>query len=122
MSNFDYEKHYSDLLKNALKYGMTRSEFWYGEDYRDYFLYQEAYYERLHETSHIQGYYNYIALSTIMGNMLAKKGSQALEYPRANILSQEKEKALKNENTKRLESMNKQELKEYYQNKLSQCY
>ena len=58
--NLDYEEYYNDLFKNALKYGLSRKEFWYEILWQEYFLYEEAYYEKLHETTHMQGYYNLI--------------------------------------------------------------
>lgn len=91
--SIDIDYQYEELYKNALKYGMSKNEFWYGEDYKEYFLYEEAYYERLHETSHIQGYYNYIALSTTMSNMFKNKGDKGIEYPEMNILSSQREKS-----------------------------
>lgn len=119
---FDYEKYYSNLLKNALKYGMSRSDFWYGEDYKDYFLYEEAYYERLHETSHIQGYYNYIALNTIVGNVLKKKSDKAIEYPRMNILSSAKENTLETAKNNVKQEITKENLEEMYRKRLSKCF
>ena len=72
--NFDYDKYYFDIYKNAIKYGMTREDFWLNCEWKEYFAYEEAYYEKLHETSHIQGMYNYIALTTVVGNIFKNKG------------------------------------------------
>ena len=52
--NFDYDSYYMTLLKNALKYGMKKEEFW-KDNIQDYFVYEEAYVEKIHEQSHIQG-------------------------------------------------------------------
>ncbi len=120
----DIEEYYNDMFKNALKYGMSSNEFWYGTNYKDYFLYEEAYYERLHETSHIQGYYNYISLTTALGNAFRQKGSKALEYPSINILASQKEKALKRENSngKRRIKITQENKQQVYIDSFKNCY
>ena len=101
---FDYDKLYSELLKNAIKYGMSIKDFWFSDDYKVYFLYEEAYFEKLHEEKHIQGLYNFIAFNTVLGNafMDKKKGQKPIEYPKDNlyITSLEKEKEIKNTSNK----------------------
>lgn len=119
----DYDNHYLELMKNALKYGMTKQEFWF-DDLREYYVYEEAYIEKLHETSHIQGLYSYIALQTVAGNVFQKKGEKPLEYPITNIYAQEKEKTLVGHKKTLTSSVKvtKENLQEVYMNKLAKCY
>lgn len=123
---FNYDRYYDDLLKNALKYGMSRNDFWYGEDYKEYFLYEEAYYERLHEQTHIQGYYNYIAFNTVLSNafMDTKKGQKPINYPQMNIYMETKEKRVKNENNKVKNNvkLTKENLQQKFMSRLANCY
>nr|DAR54940.1 MAG TPA: hypothetical protein [Caudoviricetes sp.] len=89
--NQDYDSFYLNLLKNALKYGMTKKEFW-ESSFQEYCAYEKQYVEKIHEQSHIQGLYNYIALSTILSNMFKEKGQKADEYPIKNLLEDSKVK------------------------------
>ncbi|MCM1440079.1 MAG: hypothetical protein NC131_12885 [Roseburia sp.] len=58
---------------------MTPEQFWHGDP--DLFpLYHRAYYRRLHEQAHAQGYYGYIAVSTALANAFRKKGQKAQQY------------------------------------------
>lgn len=123
--NFDYEDYYKQLLKNALKYGMSSNEFWYGETYTDYFLYEEAYYERLHEEKHIQGYYNFIAFNVILSNAFIdkKKGNKPLSYPDMNIYQESKKKLkIDKNNGFKKEKITKENLQSVYMNRLANCY
>ena len=122
----DYDKQYNELFKNALKYGMSKEDFWNGGDYKDYFIYEEAYLERLHEQTHIQGYYNFIAFNTCLQNAFIdkKKGDKALEYPSNNLYQE----SIKNAN-KTLENTNKgktkvtrENIQQKYMNSLANCY
>ena len=126
ISKFDYDRYYGDLLKNALKYGMSRNDFWYGDDYKDYFLYEEAYLEKLHEQTHIQGYYNYIAFNVVLSNafMDKKKGDKPLEYPKTNIYTASKEKRFKSvsHNAKSNVKITKDNLNEIHIYRLLNCY
>lgn len=124
ITTFDYDKYYQDLYRNALKYGMTSKEFWYELDYKDYFIYEEAYYDKLHETAHIQGLYNYIALQIIAGNILAKKGAKPLEYPSMSIYTTEREKRLENSTNglKKEVKITKENLQQTFMNRLANCY
>ena len=123
---FDYDKHYNELLKNALKYGMNSREFWYDNDYKDYFLYEEAYFEKLHEQTHIQGYYNYIAFNTVLSNafMDKNKGQKPVEYPKENIYitSMEKSDIKQNNNVKSNVKLTKENLQKVYMSRLANCY
>ena len=124
--NFDYDKYYNELFKNALKYGMSRNDFWNGYDYKEYFIYEEAYLERLHEQTHIQGYYNYIAFNTIISNafMDRKKGNKPLEYPIDNIYQESKQKAVKGlKNTNKSKTkITRENIQEVYMNRLANVY
>ena len=99
ISVLNYNTIYDDLLKNAIKYGMSINEFWRSENYKIYFLYEEAYYERLHEEKHTQGLYNFIAFNTVIGNAFRdnKKQPKPLEYPKENMLITSKKEIIKNE-------------------------
>lgn len=114
---FDYDEYYLTLFKNALKYGMTRDEF-YNNDLQEYYCYQEAYIEKIHEQSHIQGLYSYIAMQTIVTNVLAKKGDKPSEYPKIDFYNEEKEK-IKNNKTHKI---TKDNLHNKYMNSLLKCY
>lgn len=120
---FDYDKYYFELLKNALKYGMTSERFW-NNDTREYYCYQEMYYERIHEQSHIQGLYSYTALSTIVNNLFAKNKNEGIEYPKQDFYTQDKEKRLKNDfnSVKTSVKITKDNLHNVYMNKLANCY
>ena len=118
--SFNYEKYYNELLKNALKYGISRNDFWYGINYKDYFIYEEAYYEKLHYEAHIQGFYNYIAFNTVLANMFRKQGENAIEYPNMDIYTEMQEKAKKSQKT--TQKITKENLQEVYVNRLANCY
>lgn len=122
----DYDKYYNEIFKNALKYGMSKEDFWNGADWKDYFIYEEAYLERLHEQTHIQGYYNFIAFSTVMSNafMDKNKGNKPLEYPVNNIYHESKEKLAKGVKTtnKGNLKLNKDNLQQVYMNRLANIY
>lgn len=59
---------------------MSVAEFWH-QDKRLYNAYQKAYYTNLHESSWLSGLYVNVALNNLAGNIFAKKGAKALEYP-----------------------------------------
>lgn len=58
---------------------MTCEQFWY-DDPNLLEVYQRAYYRKVHEEAHINGYYNFIAMSTAIYNGFRKKGSKAQDY------------------------------------------
>lgn len=70
----------TEILPPALQYGMSVDEFWH-KDKRLFNAYQKAYYRGLHETSWLNGLYFNVALNNLAGNIFAKKGAKALEYP-----------------------------------------
>ena len=123
---FDYEKYYNDLLKNALKYGMSRNDFWYGESWEDYFLYEEAYYEKLHEQTHIQGYYNFVAFNTVLHNAFLdkKKVDKPQNYPKSIIYQEIKEKSLEGSKTSKKQNVRvtKENLQNVYMNRLANVW
>lgn len=123
--NFNFDKYYNELFKNALKYGMTKNQFWY-EDYADYYIYEEAYQERLHEQTHIQGYYNCIAFNIVLSNAFAdtKKDAKLINYPEIDIYSQYKQKLNDSENNKTHDNVKitKENLNENFQQRLLECY
>ena len=119
ISVFDYDTYYNNLFKNAIKYGMSRNEFWYICEWKEYFIYEEAYIEKIHEQSHIQGFYSFIALNTALGNAFKKKEDKALEYPSENMLSKQKQNI---ENKVKKEKITKENLQNVYMNRLANCY
>lgn len=70
----------TEVLPLALQYGMSVEEFWH-EDKRLYNAYQKAYYTKLHEESWLSGLYFNVAINNLAGNIFAKKGTKALQYP-----------------------------------------
>lgn len=70
----------TEVLPLALQYGMSVEEFWH-KDKRLYDAYQKAYYRRTYEQSWCIGNYVNIAINNLAGNIFAKKGAKALEYP-----------------------------------------
>lgn len=60
---------------------MTIEQFWH-DDPKLIFVYQKAYLNKLHQEAHTQGFYNFVALTTALGNAFRKKGQKAEEYPR----------------------------------------
>lgn len=101
---------------------MSRNDFWNGSNYKDYFLYEEAYYEKMHEQTHIQGYYNYIALNVVLSNMFMdkNKGNKPLVYPEKNIYTSAKEKRVVGTITSvKTTKENKQKV---FMKRLANCY
>ena len=119
VSVFDYDDYYNKLFKNAIKYGMSRNEFWYICEWKEYFIYEEAYIEKMHEQAHIQGFYSFIALNTSLSNAFKKKEDKAVEYPSENMLTQQK-KVIETKVIK--EKITKENLQSVYMNRLANCY
>ena len=116
--NFDYDSYYMTLLKNALKYGMTRNDFW-NNDIQEYFAYEEAYVEKAHEQSHIQGLYNYIALETVCANLFKKKGEKTSNYPGENLLEKNRNVSTPKEVSRKPKTP--AEVEQLYFSKLARC-
>lgn len=97
---------------------MSFQEFWHSE-IEVYYAYELAYIEKLHETNHLQGYYNYLALQTIFSNMFKKSGEKEEEYPKENlyILYQKERENKTNENNKNSSFNNKQDKDSYIEKK-----
>lgn len=122
ISIFDYDQYYNELYKNAIKYGITKKEFWEELEWQDYFIYEEAYLEKLHEQTHLQGYYNYLAFSTIYANMFNKDKSKIESYPTSNLYLQFKDNKDKNNEIKSNVKITKDNLEQVFQNRLANCY
>lgn len=121
---YDYDEYYDELLKNALKYGMSISDF-YNQDLRYYYFYEEAYYDKLHETAHIQGLYNYRALLSVISSIIPQKNNnKPLEYPQMNIYMEaiQKRNSVAKNNHKTKMILTKENKQEYYMNSLANCY
>lgn len=58
---------------------MTPQQFWH-DDPDLLPAYHKAYYKRLHEQAHAQGYYNFLAFATAYGNANRKPGTQPTKY------------------------------------------
>lgn len=127
LSLFDYNNLYNDLLKNAIKYGMSINEFWHSENYKIYFLYEEAYFEKLHDEKHTQGLYNFIAFNTVISNAFRdkKENPKALEYPKENfyvISLKEKQETKKLSNRIATSEITKANLQKALTQRLCECY
>ena len=85
------DEEYYELLSKAIEYGMKPNEFW-NDDIQNFYCYQVAYINRIYDTAYTNGYYNYIAFTSTMSGMFAKKGEKAPEYPRTNIYNPLNEK------------------------------
>lgn len=70
-----------EVLPYALQYGQDEYSFWHG-DKRLFVVYQKAYYRRLYDTAWANGLYVDAAVQTTAANILAKKGSRPVEYPK----------------------------------------
>lgn len=121
---FDYDKYYATLYKNALKYGMSKYDFW-NENYEDYFIYEEAYYERLHETQHIGGLYNFRAICSALGNK--DSNDKPITYPVENYYQQQKQqietkKINENKPLRSFKSVKKKDVARRQIQELAHCY
>lgn len=65
---------------------MSLDDFWNG-DCDLLFAYQKAYINKVHKQSHIQGIYNSLAFSTVIGNMFKKKDAKPIEYPQYDVFN-----------------------------------
>ena len=122
----DYDRLYDDMLKNAIKYGMSVNEFWNTENYKIYYLYEEAYFEKLHDEKHTQGLYNFIAFNTVITNALrdTKKGGKPSEYPEENLYQSHQKMAQKQTRRKKIEKQNitSSNIGVALQQRLLECY
>lgn len=117
----DIDEFYYQLIENAIEYGMTIKQFW-EEDIEIFYCYQYAYLRKLHNTCHTQGLYNYMALGVALGNVLKKKGTKDLDYPKENLLEVNL-KEIENQNKKvYTKKVNKENLEEQYRLRLASCY
>lgn len=58
---------------------MTEKQFWHS-DPELIIAYHKAYYRRLNEEAHAQGFYGFIAVSTAFANAFRKKGERSHDY------------------------------------------
>lgn len=58
---------------------MTDYEFWH-KDPNLIVAFHKEYYRHLHEESHAQGFYGFVALSTALSNAFRKKGEKSHDY------------------------------------------
>ena len=125
-SILDYNVIYDDLLKNAIKYGMSVNDFFNFDNYKIYYLYEEAYYEKLHEEKHTQGMYNFIAFNTVIGNALrdSKKGGKPLEYPTKDLYEISRKKIINENQSKKIlkQNVTASNMNEALQQRLLECY
>jgi len=87
------DAEYYELLSKAIEYGMKPNEFW-NDDIQNFYCYQVAYINKTYDNAYTIGYYNYIAFTSTMAGMFAKRGEKAPEYPRTNIYNPLNEKRL----------------------------
>lgn len=114
----DYDKYYLELLKNAIKYGMKSNEFW-NNDIQEYYAYEEAYIERLHEQTHLQGLYNHIALECVVSEILSKP-QDVIRYPKENEYQTRNKQSIYK--SKKQIKITKDNLDKVFANRLSECY
>lgn len=69
------------MLPLAIQYGMTPSDFWYG-DTRLLGVYQKAFIRNQSYNAWLQGQYNATAFGIVLANAFAKKGAKPAEYPK----------------------------------------
>lgn len=124
--NEDIDETYLLLLERAIEYGMSAKEFW-KNDIEEYYCYENAYQRRLHSNAHVQGLYNYIALSTIASNLLRKSNSEQKHYPEKNLLEdyEQKQRDIITQNkkgNKYVKNVVKEHLEDQYRIRLQQCY
>ena len=63
--------------------GMTYEQYWYGDPHmvRAYYAAEKMRQRRVNEEAWLHGAYVYRALDATVGNMMRKKGTQAVQYP-----------------------------------------
>ena len=71
---------YEERLPQAIQYGMTPEQFWYG-DIRLIGAYEKAYYRDVLYKGWVQGNYNHIGYGVVMAKAFAKKGEKVDDYP-----------------------------------------
>lgn len=122
----DYDKIYDDLLKNAIKYGMSVKEFFENNDFKIYYFYEEAYFEKLHDEKHIQGLYNFIAFNAVISNALmdSKQGGKPLEYPTQNLYDSYQRNIINQTQSNKITKQNvtPSNIGKALQQRLSECY
>lgn len=76
--------------------------FWF-DDCNLIYSYVDAYYNRLNMAAWMNGLYIYSAVSTVISNVLSKKGHKKLEYPSKpfDLRDKQEELAIKSDSKKR---------------------
>ena len=82
----DIDEEYYKMLEKAIEFGMSVSEFWYG-NINMFSIYSKAYINRLHKQAFVNGIYNDEALRTELNNMFidTSKGQKQIFYPKEDI-------------------------------------
>lgn len=130
----DIEEYYFQILESAIEYGLSVKDFWDCE-IDVFYCYENAYLSKLHNQTHLQGYYNYVALTIVLSNILRNKNDKELKYPEENYYIQylkgleDKEEKSIIRRGKRIQNGkgdiglgNKESFEEIYRDRLSQCY
>lgn len=126
--SIDIDNYYYDLLEQAIEYGMTPEQFW-EDDIEVFYCYQNAYLKKIHRISHLQGLYTNMAINISLANVLKKKSSNNIEYPKEDMFTQSINKVINeindnnnNDNNKIKSKVTKDNLEEQYRLRLSKCY
>lgn len=103
--SFSQKEIFDELCPYYMAMGMTYAEYWQGSP-RLAIVYRkkkEIEREEKNEWLWWQGYYNFVAVSTVVGNVLKKKSSPALEYLKKpiEIIKKEEPEEIKKERAKK---------------------
>lgn len=92
----DVDVEYYELLSLAIEYGMKPNEFW-NNDIQEFYCYQVAHINKSYNEAYQNGFYNYVAFSTVMANVFKEKNKPVQEYPKENEFNPLNELKKKNE-------------------------
>lgn len=118
----DVDKNYYDMLCIAIEYGMTPKQFW-EEDIQLLYVYQKAYVNRLHRETHLQGLYNELAFSVVIGKAFSKKENKKINYPKEDVYNpfkQENKKVERKQPTQQMSMNDMYQLKQKFMERRKQ--
>lgn len=118
----DVDKSYYEMLTMAIEYGMTPNEFW-NDDIQLIYIYQKAYINRLHRETHLQGLYNELAFSVVIGKAFSKKENNKITYPKEDVYNpfkQEKKKVEQKQQTQQMSMNDMYQLKKKFMERRKQ--
>lgn len=118
----DIDNNYYDLLSMAIEYGMTPNQFWY-DDIQLLYIYQKAYINRLHRQTHLQGLYNELAFSVVIGKAFSKRENKKINYPKEDVYNpfkQENKKVERKQPTQQMSMNDMYQLKKKFMERRKQ--